>query len=164
MSLTADILRSYRAPRRVVHRQLKAGRREDRALVYLMSACVLIFIAQWPALSRAAHLDPSVPFDARLGGALMGVLFVLPLVAYAISFLLWLALRLFGPVERYGVRLALFWAMLAVSPLMLAQSALSSIVGTGGVVLLFGLGVLAAFLVILVAGLRAALEDGRTAA
>ena len=164
MSLTADILRSYRAPRRVVHRQLQAGRREDRALVYLMSACVLIFIAQWPTLSRAAQLDPSVPFDARLGGALMGVLFVLPLVAYAISFLLWLALRLFGPVERYGVRLALFWAMLAVSPLMLAQSALSSIVGTGGVVLLFGLGVLAAFLVILVAGLRAALEDGRTAA
>lgn len=164
MSLTADILRSYRAPRRVVHRQLQAGRREDRALVYLMSACVLIFIAQWPALSRAAQLDPSVPFDARLGGALMGVLFVLPLLAYAISFLLWLALRLFGPVERYGVRLALFWAMLAVSPLMLAQSALSSIVGTGGVVLLFGLGVLAAFLVILVAGLRAALEDGRTAA
>ena len=166
MSLTADILRSYRAPRRVLRSQLAAGKREDRALIYLMVACVLIFIAQWPGLARAAEADPSVPFEARMGGALMAVLFVLPVLAYAMSLLLWLLLRAFGPISSYGTRLALFWAFLAVSPLMLLQAALNSALGPAGAVAvqIFGLGVLAAFLVILVAGLRAALEDGRAAA
>jgi hypothetical protein len=126
MSLSTDILRSYRAPRLVVREQLGAGRREDRVLVYLMLACVLIFVAQWPGVTRAAQLDPSVPLQARLGGVLMAVLFVLPLIAYALAFLIWLALRLVGPVSAYGVRLALFWAVLAITPLMLAQAALST--------------------------------------
>lgn len=165
MSLSADILRSYRAPRRVLRRQLAAGQREDRALGYLMVACVLIFVAQWPSLARAAQLDPSVPFQARLGGALMGVLFVLPLLAYGLAFLLWLVMRPFGAVSAYATRLALFWALLAVSPLMLMQAGLTSALGGAGMaVQVFGLGVLAAFLVILFAGLRAALEAGRGAA
>jgi hypothetical protein len=164
MSLSTDILRSYRAPRRVLRRQLAEGRREDRALMYLMLACILIFIAQWPAMSRSAQMT-EVPLNAWRGGAVIAVLFVLPLVAYGLAFLLWLALRPFGPASAYGTRLALFWAMLAVSPLMLAQSALASALGpASGPVQLFGLGVLAAFLVILAAGLRATLEAGRAAA
>jgi hypothetical protein len=163
MSLTADILRSYRAPRSVVQRHLAAGRREERALLYLAVACLLIFASQWPALSRASQIDPSVPFQARIGGAIMAGLFVLPLLSYAIAFLLWLAARPFGPISPVGARLALFWAMLAVSPLMLAQAALLSALGDG-VAQVFGLVVLAAFLGILFAGLRAALEAGRAAA
>ena len=164
MSLTADILRSYRAPRRVLRSQLAEGRREDRALIYLMIACVLIFIAQWPALTRAAAVDPSVPLQARMGGALMGVLFVLPLLAYGFAFLLWLVARLFGPISPYAARLAFFWALLAISPLMLAQAAMASVPAAAMLVPVFGLLVLAAFVLILVAGLRAALEDGRGAA
>ncbi len=165
MSLTADILRSYRAPRSVVRRQLAAGRREDRVLIYLVIACVLIFIAQLPGLGRTAELDPSVPYEAWRSGALFGVFFVLPLVSYSLAFLLWLVLRSFGPISAYGTRLALFWALLAVSPLMLLQAALNSALGTaGGAALLFSLVVLAAFLAILMAGLRAALEAGRGAA
>ncbi len=164
MSLSADILRSYRAPRRVLRRQLSAGKREDRALMYLMLACILIFVAQWPAMSRSAQMT-DVPIDAWRGGAVIGVMFVLPLLAYGLAFLLWLGLRPFGPASAYGTRLALFWAMLVVSPLMLVQSALTSVLGTASAaVQLFGLGVLAVFLVILVAGLRAALEAGRAAA
>jgi hypothetical protein len=165
MSLSADILRSYRAPREVLRRHLTAGPREDRALVYLVVACLLFFLAQWPAMSRAALLDPSVPFEARVGGALTGVLFMLPLLSYALAFLLWLVLRPFGPISAYGARLALFWAMLAVSPLMLAQSALTAALGAPGAAMQFlGVLVMAAFLFILVGGLRAALEAGRAAA
>jgi len=163
MSLTADILRSYRAPRSVLQRHLDAPRREERALLYLVVACILIFAAQWPALTRAAQIDPSVPLQARLGGAIMAVLFVLPLLAYGLAFLLWLVARPFGPISPVGARLALFWAMLAVSPLMLAQGAFLSALGPG-VSRLFGLLVLAAFLAILFGGLRAALEAGRAAA
>jgi hypothetical protein len=165
MSLTGDILRSYRAPRRVLSHHLAAGKREDRALLYLMVACVLLFVAQWPALARSAQADPSVPFEARMGGALIGVLFVLPLLSYGLAFLIWLGLRPFGSLSLYGARLALFWAMLAISPLVLAQSALASVLGSSSAaVQAFGYGVLAAFLVILIAGLRAALEAGRAAA
>jgi hypothetical protein len=164
MSLSTDILRSYRAPRLVVREQLGAGRREDRVLVHLMLACVLIFVAQWPGVTRAAQLDPSVPLQARLGGVLMAVLFVLPLIAYALAFLIWLALRLVGPVSAYGVRLALFWAVLAITPLMLAQAALSTALTQGGAMQLFGFVVLAGFLFILFGGLRAVLEAGSTAA
>lgn len=163
MSLSADILRSYRAPRRVLRRHLAAGRREDRALLFLVLACLLIFVAQWPAMSHAAQIDPTVPLQARIGGAIMGVLFVLPLLSYALAFLIWLVVRLFGPISAYGARLAFFWAMLAVSPLMLAQAALLSALG-GEAAQLFGLVVLAAFLGILIAGLRAALDAGRAAA
>ena len=35
-----------------------------------MLACALIFVAQWPRLSRAAFLDPSIELNARLAGAL----------------------------------------------------------------------------------------------
>lgn len=165
MSISADILRSYRAPRAVVRRQLATGPREDRALVFLILACLLFFVAQWPALSRAAQIDPSVPFEARVGGALTGVLFVLPLLSYGLASLLWLGLRPLGPITAFGARLALFWAMLAVSPLVLAHSALTAAVGAPGTATrLFGLLVLAAFVAILVSGLRAALEAGRAAA
>ncbi|WP_209427625.1 YIP1 family protein [Pararhodobacter sp. SW119] len=165
MSLSTDILRSYRAPRLVVREQLAAGRREDRVLVYLMLACVLIFFAQWPGVTRAAQIDPSVPLQARIGGALMGVLFVLPLLSYALALFIWLALRLVVPVSAYGVRLALFWAVLAITPLMLVQAALSSALGaSGGGMQLFGFVVLAGFLFILFGGLRAALEAGSAAA
>ena len=163
MSLSADILRSYRAPRRVLGRHLSAGQREDRALMYLMLACFLIFIAQWPAMTRTAEAT-EVPIDAWRGGALVAVLFVLPLISYGLALVIWLFLRPFGPISAFGARLALFWAMLAVSPLMLMQSALTSVFGAGSPVpQLFGLGVLAAFLIILAAGLRAALEAGRAA-
>jgi hypothetical protein len=165
VSLSADLLRSYRAPRRVLRRQLDAGPREDRALLYLVLACLLFFVAQWPAMSRAALIDPTVPFEARIGGALFALLFILPLLSYALAFLLWLALRPFAPISAFGARLALFWAMLAVSPLVLAQSALTAAMGApGSATRIFGLLVLGAFLAILWGGLRAALEAGRAAA
>jgi hypothetical protein len=34
------------------------GRREDRALAMLIAACLVIFVAQWPRLSREAYLAP----------------------------------------------------------------------------------------------------------
>ncbi len=57
MPVTRDIAAMYRGPGAVMRRQLARGRREDRALAILMAACALVFISQWPALSRAAHLE-----------------------------------------------------------------------------------------------------------
>lgn len=157
MSLTQDILQSYRAPRTVLRRRLGPEPREDRALAILMGACLLLFVAQWPGHARAAHLAPEVPLDARLTGALMGTIFLLPLLAYAVAAASHLLLRLFGGQGTFhGARMALFWAMLAVAPLMLLNGLVRGMIGPGPAETATGAVAAMAFLAIWGAGLRVA--------
>lgn len=159
MALTTDILASYRRPRTVL-RRLQGDRREARILVYLMLGCGLIFIAQWPRLAREAHLDEDVPLDALLAGALFAWVFIAPLVFYALGGILSLILRLAGPVDGFALRLGVFWAVLAAAPLFLLYGLAAGFIGPGVQSLVLGLPALAAFISILVAGLRVALEPG----
>lgn len=120
MALTTDIVATYRGPRRVIRRLLEAGEQEARALMFLLVACILIFVAQWPRLRREAMVDPSVPFDARVGGALMAWIFIVPLVLYVLALMShWIARAVGGRGTAYSARLALFWSLLAASPLWL---------------------------------------------
>ena len=147
MAITTDILHSYRHPRTVIRRKLAQGVREDRALAMLMAACGLNFVSQWPALARAAHFDPSRPLDARIGGALLATVFLLPLIAYAVAGLSHLAARaLGGQGSHYGARLALFWSLLAIVPVLLLHGLVGGLIGSGPARTAVGLGVLAAFL------------------
>jgi hypothetical protein len=147
MPITTDIVESYRRPRAVVRRRLGTGQDEGRALALLMGACLLIFISQWPGLARAAHLDPSVPLDARMGGALMATLFLLPPLAYALAAISHLAARAMGGQGTgYGARIALFWSLLAVSPLMLFQGLVRGFLGPGPALTATGIVVGLAFL------------------
>lgn len=155
MSLTRNILRSYRAPRDVLRDLVSGDLREPQALFFVLLACGLIFVAQWPSLQRAAMLDPSVTFEQRMGGVLFATIFLLPLVLYGVAGLLQLMLRLFkARVPGLWVRTAFFWALLAVTPLMLTQALLSAALGPGLVVGVFGFVVAMVFLYILVQGLR----------
>ena len=148
MAVTTDIVQSYRHPAAVIRRHLEDGT-EGRALAVLMGACLLIFVSQWPMLARAAHLDPSQPLEARMSGALMGTVFLLPLLCYAVSGVSHLVARLFGGRGSFfGARMALFLALLAVTPLMLLNGLVQGFIGSGPAALLVGLVVLAAFLVI----------------
>ncbi|MCF1709915.1 YIP1 family protein [Tabrizicola sp. J26] len=141
MPVTTDIVESWRNPRAVLRRRLDSAREAD-ALAVLMAACGLIFVSQWPGLARAAHLDPSIPLDARLGGALLGAVFLLPPIAYGIAALSHLVARAFGGKGDWlGARLALFWALLAVSPLMLLQGLVAGFMGKGPALTLVGAGV-----------------------
>ena len=147
MSITLRILSSWRAPRRTMRAMLAAGPREDRALATLFAACLILFVAQWPALSRAAHLDPSIPLQARMSGALMATLFIVPLLAYALAALTRLVARVMGGHGTwYSARLALFWALLAIAPLVLLQGLVIGFIGPGPTATLVGLVVLAGFL------------------
>lgn len=156
MSMSAAIARSWREPRRVLRGLLAQDRREGRLLMYLTLALGLLFLAQWPRLSRTA--TPEVGLEALLAGALFGIMFLGPLLFYALAAVLTLALRPFAAADGFAVRLALFWAFLAMSPWLLAQAALAAMVGPGVVATLSGMVVLAGFLAILIAGLRVALE------
>jgi len=148
MSIATDIIATYRSPRQVMRRLLGMGVREDRALIYLMLGCGLVFVAQWPRLARQAQLDESVPLDALLGGALLGWLFLAPLGLYAIAAASRaIASLLGGRGSWFSARLALFWSLLAASPLWLLTGLTAGVLGPGAAQNLTGLLALATFLI-----------------
>lgn len=131
MPVTRDIVATYRGPRTVMRRLLDMGAREDRALAILIGACLVVFIAQWPRLSREAHLTGQ-EVNPMLGGSLMAWLFLAPLLFYAIAFVSYLVLRTVGwHGTGHGARLALFWAFLAASPLILLHGLVAGFIGPG---------------------------------
>lgn len=131
MALTTDILRSYRHPRVVLRERLSGGPREDRALAYLMLACFLVFIAQWPRLARIAQIEER-EIQPLIGGALLGWLFIAPLVFYCIAILVRLAAYLFGGRGTgFGQRMALFWTLVVISPLWLLHGLTAGLIGPG---------------------------------
>lgn len=148
MPVTADITATYRGPGRVIGRLLDAGQREDRALVILMAFCVLMFIAQMPRLAREAHLN-GTDLNMLMGGALMAWVFIAPLALYLLAAVSHLVARLFGAKGSwYGARLALFWALLASSPLILLHGLVAGFIGPSPALSLVGavwLGVFAWF-------------------
>ena len=81
--LLPRVIESWWAPGRVV-RGLR-GMPEGALLALLLAAMAIFLIAQTPGHARAAQLDPSGPLGARLGGALVAVMFLMPLLAYALA-------------------------------------------------------------------------------
>lgn len=146
MSASGDILQSYRAPRVVIRRHLDRGVDEGRVLMFLVVACLMVFISQWPNVSRQAHLDPSIPLDMRLGGAMLGWLFIAPLFFYALSGVSYMVARVMGGKgTTYGARLALFWSMLVVAPLWLLHGLIAGMIGAGPQLTVVGLLLVGAF-------------------
>jgi len=155
MAVTLDILRSYRHPGAVILRRTAGKVREDRALVTVMVACLLIFIAQWPRLSREAFISGQ-DFDTLLAGALQAWLFIMPLALYALAALSHMVARLMGGTASWWeARMALFWALLAASPLWLLWGLVAGFVGPGVALDIVGLIALGAFLAIWILGLWA---------
>ncbi|MDX1744002.1 MAG: YIP1 family protein [Ruegeria sp.] len=156
MPLTSDIVATYRGPGRVVRRLLDLGQREDRALIFVMGFCVGAFIAQLPALARRAHLE-GLELNMLMGGALLGSVIILPLVLYVLAFVSYGAARLVGGRgSAYGARLALFWALLSSTPLVLLNGLVAGFLGPGSALTLVGVIWLGVFIWFWLAGLRQA--------
>ncbi|MBV1896508.1 MAG: YIP1 family protein [Rhodobacteraceae bacterium] len=156
MPVTKDITATYLRPARVMQRLLAMGQREDRALIILMVACVIVFIAQMPRLAREAHISGQ-DLNMLMGGALLGWLFLAPLFFYALAALSHMIARLFGGQgDWYGARLALFWALLASTPLMLLHGLVAGLIGKGLQLQVVGLVWLVLFLWFWMAGLHQA--------
>lgn len=120
----------WRAPARTV-RSLR-GMRDPALLALLLGTLAMYFVAQWPAHVRAAEVDPSIPLGARLGGALMATMFLMPLVVYLLAALSGVIARAFGWTGTGAdARLALIWTMAVVTPLMLLAGLTQGIVGPG---------------------------------
>lgn len=125
-----QILRSWRAPSAVA-RDLR-GMPDRVQLALLMVAMLLFFIAQLPVHARAAELNPSIPLNARIAGAFFAVMFLLPPILYFLATVIAALSRILPRrVQPADSRLALFWALLAVSPAMLLAGLVKGFVGPG---------------------------------
>ena len=131
MAVTRNITATYKGPGRVMTRLLALGPREDRALAYLMAGCLIVFIAQMPRLAREAHINGD-DLNMLMGASLMAWVFVAPLVLYVLAAISHVIAKVFrGKGTHYGARLALFWALLASSPLMLLNGLVAGFIGPG---------------------------------
>lgn len=154
MSVTNDILATYRAPGRVIAKRLAMGTREDRAFAILLAGCVTIFIAQWPRLAREAYLSGQ-ELNPILGGQLLVWIFIMPLAFYLLAMISQGILRLFK-VYRSGFesRFALFWALLAIAPISLFRGLVGGFIGPGMAFDVVGVIALVAFFVFWFSGLK----------
>lgn len=161
MGLIPRILLTWRAPGRAVRGLSDIT--EPALLALLFGTMAVYFVAQWPGHARAAALDPSVPLQARLGGALLATMFMMPLIVMAVGALAAVLLRAAGaPVEGRLSRLALVWALAAAAPAMLLAGLVQGFIGTGPELTLVQVLAGAAFVIFWGAGLRALARDGRS--
>ena len=160
MSVTSDIKASYRGPGRVVARLMGQGRREGFALNILLFACIVMFVAQAPYQSREAHFNPDVPLMARMYWSAFLWIFLVPLLLYVFAAMIFGLARLAGRnITGYGVRLSLFWALLASSPVVLLLGLIAAFIGPSAGLQLVGLIWLLNVLWFWIAGMRAAEGD-----
>lgn len=160
MAATNDILATYRSPARVIARKTGEGIEENRSFIYLMIGCLMMFVGQLPRLARQAHLTGE-DLQMLMGGTLMAWLFIAPLLFYVLAFVVYLVAKPFGgTLTTPGARLALFWALLAASPLVLLWGLTAGFVGPGPAMTAVGLIWTACFLWFWISGTFTA---GRTA-
>ena len=165
MALTGDIVATYRRPAAVARGKI-ATRREELALAYLMLGCGLVFVGQWPRLQRQAYLGGE-DLQPLVGGALFAWIFAAPVLLYLLAWIVTQVARaLRRPVGAFGSRMALFWALVAASPLWLLDGLTAGLVGPGPTLAVVGALAAGAFAWFWVAGLRAArtVEAGGEAA
>ncbi len=150
--ITPQIIRSWRAPRQV-YRDLR-GMPDSVLIVVLMAAMLIFWVAQLPAHARAAQIAPEVPLNARIGGALLAVMFIMPLLCYLVAAIVSGLSRLTGrPITPPDSRLALFWALLVIAPLMLFLGLIAGFIGATPLLTIFQMLTGLAFLLVWGAGL-----------
>lgn len=133
MSTAQAILRSYRAPRAVARGFRDSGADEGTGLGWLFVACILFFIARLPELSRTAHLsDGEVPLFGLVLGTFFGTMLLAPIFFYFIASISHFAAKVFGGQGNVtDARLAMFWGLLASTPVVLFQGLVSGMIGPG---------------------------------
>ncbi len=132
------MMATYRSPAAAMRRHLDNGVREDRVIAVALGACALLFVAQWPGLARQAHTE-GTELPMLLGGALLGVVFLLPLALYALAGVTRLiGWAVGGKGSGFGARMALFWALFAATPVALLHGMVVGLVGPGPAQILVG--------------------------
>jgi hypothetical protein len=124
--LVDAIVRGWRDPRGAMAREVARGLSEPRALVHLMLACGLLFVASLPnAVREARGLAIADPVEGAVSAHLFAWLALAPLLAYGLAALVHLAALGFGGRGGFlAARSALFLSALLAAPLALALALL----------------------------------------
>jgi hypothetical protein len=129
--MTTDLVATWRRPRAILRQHLARGRSEPFALSFLLVFLLLAFVSQWPVAAREAHVAGEPSATPRIVAVAYGVLLLIP-VAYLVAALSRLAARaLGGKGTGFGARVALFWALAAIGPLLLLQGLVAGMIGPG---------------------------------
>jgi hypothetical protein len=140
MSVSADILDSWRAPRKVLRRHLGRGQSEPFVFSLLVVFLGLVFVALWPSMSRENIINPDIGMTQRLVAAWLGLLASTALW-YGLAAISVLIGRVIGlNLTYYQGRLALFAALVGVIPAVLLQGLVAGLIGpSAGLTALSGL-------------------------
>ncbi|MEH6645991.1 YIP1 family protein [Sulfitobacter sp.] len=123
---------TYKGPGRVVERFLSQGRNEVRALLFLLIAGILMFVASTPFQAREAQLDPEVPLAARLYWSGFFYVFLLPILVYLFAIVIWGLARIARrQITGFEIRFTLIWALLAATPVALLLGLTAGMIGPG---------------------------------
>lgn len=136
MSVTSDIIESWRRPRKVVRRHLARGRSEAFAFSLLFVGLLIAFIAQYPSVVQVVQQNPEVPLSAQLLGRALGILAMIPVFYAAAAATRLIGMAVGGRGSWYGARIALFWALVAVAPLVLLMGMVNALIGPGSQLML----------------------------
>lgn len=129
MSVSTELVSTWAAPRKAVRRHLARGRSEPFAFTLLLVFLILAFVGQWPTAAREAHFAGDASAAPRILARALAVLATLPFW-YGLAALSHVVGRaLGGQGTWYGARIALFWALASVGPLMLLQGLVSGMIG-----------------------------------
>ena len=131
MTVTTDLVATWRRPRAILRQHLARGRSEPFALSFLLVFLALAFVGQWPVAAREAFLAGEPSASPRIMARALAVLATIP-VWYGLAALGHLAARAMGGQGTwYGARIALFWALASIGPLMLLQGLVAGMIGSG---------------------------------
>jgi Yip1 domain len=146
VTVSTELVTTWRAPRAALRRHLARGVSEPFAFTLLLVFLVLAFVGQWPVAAREAFLADEPSAAPRILARAFAVLASLPLW-YGLAALSHLMARGFGGRGSwYGARIALFWSLATVGPLMLLQGLVAGMIGPGPGLWLVSVGVGLGFL------------------
>ena len=146
MAVTSEIVASWRKPRAGLRRHLDRGVSEPFAFSLLLVFLIVAFVGQWPSAAREAFVAGDGSAIPRIFARALSVLATIPLW-YGLAALSRLVAKAFkGQGTWYSARVALFWALATVSPLMLLQGTVAGMIGPGAGLTAINLVLAAAFL------------------
>lgn len=131
MTVTTELLASWRSPRQGLRRHLARGVSEPFAFTLLLVFLILTFVGQWPVAAREAYLANEPSTAPRILARSLAVLATIPLWYLLAAASRLVARALGGKGSWYAARIALFWALATVSPLMLLQGLVGGMIGPG---------------------------------
>jgi hypothetical protein len=131
MTVSTDMVATWRRPREVLRRHLARGQSEPFAFTLLLVFLILAFVGQWPIAAREAFEAGEPSALPRILARAFAVLATIPLWYLLAALSRLVARALGGRGGWYGARIALFWALASIGPLMLLQGMVAGMIGPG---------------------------------